>query len=446
MLTDKELEIIRRKMAQLEMEPPATAWDDIKTEIKPRKQFRAYWWVGGSLLVLGLLLFLNFSKQQNQQLAGKPIQVGEHNNQANLKTSGRPLQLAKPVITRKNLKNNPLTWPLAPALNPPLNFTRKPNKSTARAINQRTVKSEKYQALPGVSKATRVTEKTRSTEQVIINFTTQNSEDSVYTTKEQAVAADSATKLQQAVRSKSDSAGVKPLVTSPNKSQKEKKEDWLLGFLVAPNYAFRSVVSHAPDSLFATYLKNRHHGSAERFGLELGLLVSKPITTPLHWEATIAWLKLKENFTYQNDSPVFNSLQNTRQLVSTYHYGRTQVGLTYYFRERSKSKFNVTVAGGANWLLTGKTYQSYNGQWQDSSESTRRNLLAPANYHVAVGLGFSKPLGSLFEGRLMPTFTYYLGSIYRKQEPFRLRPYTFGLQLTFKRRFSRAPDPTKTTR
>ena len=445
MLSDKELEIIRQKIAQLEVEPPATAWNNIKAEIKP-KPFREFWWFAGALFLLGFFIFLNFWKQQNQKAASVPIPVSENKPQTNPKTLGLPPRPAKPVITRKNLKNKALTFLPKLPLNQPLSFTTQPGKLALKSFSSRKGEKPKHSSVAEATDSAKLTENRNPSEQVFADSPTTNAENAHSATTNQAVAVDSVNSLKQLPLSKPDSATVQPTITPANKSQKEKKEDWLLGFFVAPTYAFRSVVSDAPDTLFAAHVKNRNTVSSERFGLELGLQITQPITPQLHWEAAISWLKLKENFTYRSNSSIFDSLQNTRQFVSTYQYGRAQVGLTYYFQERLKSKFNVTVAGGANWLLAGKTYPYYNGQLQDSSGSTHRSLLAKANYNVSVGLGFSKPLGSLFECRLMPTFTYYLGSVYQRQEPFRLRPYTFGLQLTFKRRFSRAPNHPQTPR
>jgi hypothetical protein len=60
MLNDKELENIRRKMLELDEEPPVKAWATIQAEIKPRHRWRFFWWLSSALLLItaiGLFFF-----------------------------------------------------------------------------------------------------------------------------------------------------------------------------------------------------------------------------------------------------------------------------------------------------------------------------------------------------------------------------------------------------
>ncbi|WP_224998469.1 hypothetical protein [Cesiribacter sp. SM1] len=54
MLSDKELEDIRRKMLELEEEPPAGAWSRIQPDIRPAWWIRLRWWLTGGLLLVGV--------------------------------------------------------------------------------------------------------------------------------------------------------------------------------------------------------------------------------------------------------------------------------------------------------------------------------------------------------------------------------------------------------
>jgi hypothetical protein len=54
MLTDKELEDIRRKMLELEEEPPAGGWSRIQPDIRPGWWIRFRWWFTGGLLLVGI--------------------------------------------------------------------------------------------------------------------------------------------------------------------------------------------------------------------------------------------------------------------------------------------------------------------------------------------------------------------------------------------------------
>ncbi|MDO1450069.1 hypothetical protein Q0590_27560 [Rhodocytophaga aerolata] len=55
MLNDKELENIRRKMLELDEEPPVKAWAAIQAEIKPRHRWRFFWWLSSALLILSAI-------------------------------------------------------------------------------------------------------------------------------------------------------------------------------------------------------------------------------------------------------------------------------------------------------------------------------------------------------------------------------------------------------
>lgn len=52
MLTEKELEDIRRKMLELDEETPAWAWSSIQAEIKPKRRWRLLWWLTPALLLI----------------------------------------------------------------------------------------------------------------------------------------------------------------------------------------------------------------------------------------------------------------------------------------------------------------------------------------------------------------------------------------------------------
>jgi hypothetical protein len=52
MLTDKELEDIRRKMLELDEETPDWAWSSIQAEIKPKRRWRLFWWLAPALLLV----------------------------------------------------------------------------------------------------------------------------------------------------------------------------------------------------------------------------------------------------------------------------------------------------------------------------------------------------------------------------------------------------------
>ncbi len=451
-------------MAKLEIEPPATAWDNIKSEIRPRKRFRGFWWFGGTLLLVGFLIFLNFQKQPTPKVISNPVNISEHKNVINPKPKGLPLLPGEPRISSKNLKNRaiiPLATLTLKSKQNAISHPRKPTLSSSNNTQKAEIKANSAALEPAGS--TGKTIASMAVESAEINSVT-NSENKLYNKSESGLKTDSAQATKQQLAAKTDSTTTKPAVTSTEKSQPTIKPDWFLGLVLSPTYSFKVVVPRTTDSLFITQIKNRNQFTKERLGLELGLQFTKPLSSKLHLEVGLSWLKLKENFTYTFDSGLLDSthytqnnpgqvqitpypLLHTRQIISTYQFGSLRAGLAYYFREKPKSKLNVSLSGGVNQLLTSTTKQYYNGQLLDFGYgSNPDSLMAKANYNVSVGFGYTRPLGADYEFRIMPVFNYYLGSIYVQQEPYRLRPYSFGLHLTFKRSFTRKKTTTETAR
>ncbi|MDJ1482494.1 outer membrane beta-barrel protein [Cytophagaceae bacterium YF14B1] len=58
MLNEKELEEIRRKMMELEEEPPVQGWASIQAEIQPKRRWRLFGWLAVLLLVTGTVALL----------------------------------------------------------------------------------------------------------------------------------------------------------------------------------------------------------------------------------------------------------------------------------------------------------------------------------------------------------------------------------------------------
>ncbi|AHM62985.1 hypothetical protein D770_23700 [Flammeovirgaceae bacterium 311] len=73
MLTEKELEDIRRKMLELEEEPPAGGWSRIQADIRPNWWLRFRWWISVGLLLLGIFSgFLMYEQGVFQERASPP--------------------------------------------------------------------------------------------------------------------------------------------------------------------------------------------------------------------------------------------------------------------------------------------------------------------------------------------------------------------------------------
>jgi hypothetical protein len=188
-------------------------------------------------------------------------------------------------------------------------------------------------------------------------------------------------------------------------------------------------------------------------GYELGLNISKAISHNLYLESSLAFMQLKENLSYSFTTGKVDTLlrqvssdgqridvtalytTGNRQLVSSYAYGGWRLGATYYFWQNERRRFNLTLNGGVNLLVKGRTQEIIDGQESRMVYfPSKENILEQTNYNLLVGAGYSMQVMQKYELMLMPTLNYFLGSTFQTREPFGLQPYSLGIHAQLKRR------------
>jgi hypothetical protein len=253
-----------------------------------------------------------------------------------------------------------------------------------------------------------------------------------------------------------DSSGREPEEGKIRVQEPARAREWTVGVFAAPRYSFRLFAPEGSDEVYIMRLNNRNTSNTQRMGYELGLAVSRSVTARLALRTSLAYTQLNENLSYTyatgHVDTVLHSLTHDgailvnpvlqtaeRQLISSYAYAGWRAGATWYVAQRGHRRYHVSVEGGVNLLVKGRTRTLINGQPQETVYfPSRDNLLEQTNYNLQVGVGYSFRVRRRYEGTVMPALNYFLGSTFRSREPFGLRPYSLGVHLQLSRRVGRA--------
>ncbi|MER2998478.1 hypothetical protein [Pontibacter populi] len=494
MLTDKEKEEIRRKLLALEEEPPVNGWNKIAAEIKPPRKPRPFWWLAGAalLLLLGSLGIYKLLDKNNRPaiVTSENLEAKQEENKpepivADLETGnsnsatkhGTKPEASKNAETKQSETENysyknsdqadneklteqergssreKVTGPANPVQ------TRKPiipivvgaekpkNKYNRKTVNQ---ESGKAAAEPSI---TIVPANPEHQPETIVADNESNTEDFL-NARMPVLLQINGFMLPDSMHVALLPDSVVKAVTVADTGKVQESKEWYIGVTFAPRYAFRSFTPTAADDVYITKLNNYKKLDPKRMGYEFGLNVGKKISPKLYLESALSLMQLQENVSYAFTNGKVDTLlksrtkdgsyqaipvyiEGSRQLESTFTYGGLRVGLNYYFLESSRSRYNLTFAGGANLLLKGRTREYLNGELKETSSfPSEENVLEQTNYNLLIGAGYNLTIRNKYELTLMPSLNYFLGSTFSKREPFGLKPYTLGVSVQLKRRFA----------
>ena len=254
-----------------------------------------------------------------------------------------------------------------------------------------------------------------------------------------------------------DSSGREPADDKIRVREPRKPGGWTVGAFAAPRYSFRRFAPVGSDDVYITRLNRRNASNTQRMGYEAGLSVGRLVTPRLALRTSLAYTRLNENLSYayttgrvdtvlrsltSDNEILVNPVLQTgeRQLISSYAYAGWRAGATWYFAQRARRRYHLSLDGGVNLLVKGRTKTLLNGPWQETVYfPSRDNLLEQTNYNLQVGIGCSFRAGRGYEFTVMPALNYFLGSTFRSREPFGLRPYSLGIHLQLSRWLGREP-------
>ncbi|GHA70041.1 hypothetical protein [Pontibacter akesuensis] len=361
MLTDKELEEIRRKLLELEEEPPTDGWKNIKAEVQPPDTgWRPIGWFGVILLLLlatlGVYYFLNDTPatdvaavpaaQEQQEETAAVVESGK--NTVTMQQPERTLpppnraESTAPASQRSSTKAPTETTQQEPTRlrQQPQEQEKLPGKSND-STNPRPAQAEGFPVLAEVQdtvpqenpvEAKRVAaESIAMVEDAIstgaIPKTGKPSpEDEKTSPKGREAAAknevagtedrltsilpalnfeagfalpDSVSPAPLAVAARADEeAEEEPAAETKNRDKDKQQRDWYLGLTVAPRYAFRSFTPATADEIYIVNLKNREKLDPERMGYEFNLTMGRKLKEQLYLETSLSLMQLRENLAY----------------------------------------------------------------------------------------------------------------------------------------------------
>ncbi|MFD3001838.1 hypothetical protein ACFS7Z_15800 [Pontibacter toksunensis] len=502
MLTDKELEEIRRKMLELEEEPPVGVWAGIQAEVQPKKNWRPLWWLLSLLLLLltglGTYHVHTNNLQQEETVEVQAISSGatplaDAGKLNNIKTPSPatpqpvPLAAAQSPVAREQTASGSRITQAGRQVENKIDISEAENTVPEGGVLGLADTAEKStiphivllpdRAPENVTTANRPDRRSSSrpeklvvpasipaiTTENIMPVETEKSKNAIETTTTSTLSAVEGTVSDNVNQEMSPQ--LVPAVTADKKDKNEKKpavvekrlpskNEWAAGVYFAPRYAFRKFIPNANDEILIMSVRNVNQLDPKRMGYEFGANFSRVLAPNLFVEAGLCWMQLKENVAYtlttgqidtfsvkqsNNGQIVVESklVTEERQLISSYAYGGLRLGITQYFLERGNSRFNLTVAGGANLLIKGETRQFSNGEWTETVVfPSKENILEQSNYNLQVGVGYNVSVLQKYEIMLMPTMSYFIGSTFKEREPLGLRPYSLGVNLQLKRRFN----------
>ncbi|WP_162054282.1 porin family protein [Pontibacter pamirensis] len=352
MLTDKELEEIRRKMLELEEEPPMGGWRSIQAEVvQPKKDWRPLWWLLPLLLLL-LTGLGTYHMQNSIPDTDKTInkQVGTVNvaappNKANTDDVQRPalvtkqpasrVEDAQPIIRSRTTSMVPERQVVRQIVPEPT-ATATEGEVTAAAVgrnrpdipviallpHRNTVFATPLESIDPKKHTIAVKNVIRDgaaglieAHQVAIETTKAESLNETTTTKQniavETTTAKSINPEEQLQISPADTASLAAspaAATVPAKEEKKKRpplekrissiNEWTVGVYFAPRYAFRKFLPNATDDILITGVRNVNQLDPKRMGYEFGANFSKVLKPGLFVEGGLNWMQLKENVTY----------------------------------------------------------------------------------------------------------------------------------------------------
>ncbi|MBB6612697.1 hypothetical protein H7F15_16765 [Pontibacter sp. Tf4] len=481
MLTDKEQEEIRRKLLGLEEEPPADGWKKIAAEIRPPAPKRPLWWLwltGLFLLLTGAGVYILQTKKSETQLAKQPetiavqpapivgATVEENTGFADGKTQ---ITVTQPATKIDNKTNKEIEQPEKPADKPAIteqtnttetanvpkpNYRPAPVKvpvlvTAAPHKKPRTIAAQENQET--IEPARTIDKDTNNTATVNISAELTAS----YLTMRETQLGDSVLSAPARVPFifAHDPSVPKQTETDRDTLDEKQRKEWYISLAFAPRYSFKAVTPATSDDVYITSLRTNSKLDPERMGYEFGIQVGRQLKKQLYLEAGLSVMQLREDVSYSFTNGKVDTLLQVRladgsykatpvyatgerQLKSSFMYGGLRLGVTYFFWEQAQRRFNLTMAGGANLLVKGRTSTYSNGTLTETIDfPSEDNLLEQTNYNLMVGAGYNTTLHNKYELMLMPNLNYFLGSTYTKREPFGIKPYSLGLSIQLRRRF-----------
>ncbi len=224
------------------------------------------------------------------------------------------------------------------------------------------------------------------------------------------------------------------------------RETWRLFADFNPDYALRAVRPEHGDEILITKIESGR--SLQRIGFNFSIGASKAIRKNLYADFQLGFNQLKENFTYRYTAGRVDTMiteidhtglvrvipvyaEYSAAIRSTLSYGSVKAGATWFFWERGRRRFNLSAAGGFNYLMHANVEKKNAGTWEkvdsDNLEKKMLSLTLSGGYNIMLGRGW--------EVQLNPSVTYFKGSGSTFQQFLNLNQRSYGAKLTVSKFF-----------
>lgn len=227
--------------------------------------------------------------------------------------------------------------------------------------------------------------------------------------------------------------------SSTNQEKQQTPGGWRTTISFAPDYLVKSVRPVMNDEILITKMEDRK--SVERIGFTAAFGVGRELRKNFFVDLQAVFSTQHERMSYtyttgkvdtliarqeENGSvrvtPVYASM--SAEISSRLNYGGIRLGTTYYFWQRGRTRFNVSAAGAANFLLYSNVKENISG--------VKGGVARPANSMKTLTLsaGYNIKLGSGWEAQVNPSITYFSRNGNSYQQIHNLNQRSFGVNLT----------------
>jgi opacity protein-like surface antigen len=453
-MMEKDFENIGKRLYDQEANPPKNGFSKIRTSLEPsgnsiKTVLLKNWWKPLVFLIpvaayIALNNIVSTQTQVSDSLINsentESLKSKESEYSANAPFNTDPVKLLKEPISDKRLVND--------------NLSEQAKTTTAKVIQLKVV-FESHEDRPSRDKPNNILEKGKQIPSEL-NTLPENAKpvlqhDETPEDKSRLLSAESNAEprvegipldsLHKPDLTKADTLHQNMLKEKErNQNSETKQQAWRLSVSFAPQFHTRNIKPNVDDEVYIDNAKNTIH--MENIGFSASAGIGKSITSNFYLDATFSYTQVQQttNLSYTNGKvdtlmvvmrtdqtillkPVYKFTD--REISKTFSYAGLNLTGTFYFWERTRSRFNFAASAGAHYLVSAHIKEKVNGQWNEQPNEDINKV----NYTLSVGAGYSMLLNKGWELQFNPTLTYFLKSVSHQELPYTSDHQTIGLQI-----------------
>ena len=237
--------------------------------------------------------------------------------------------------------------------------------------------------------------------------------------------------------------------TTEVKDEEQKSyKPWRISAGIVPTYIYRPVRPVSTDEVLVTEFKNKKSKYPERIGIGFMVGGAKALNENLSIDASLSFNRISEQMSYSYATGAVDTLiavqqpdgsvkvnpvyvVNSTEMKSKITFGNIRLGATYYFWQRARSRFNLSVFGGIDFVVASKVQEQRNGSWIESGSGNIDKM----NYNLGLSGGYNMNLSRGWELTINPMLTYYPLKNNQKEQLFSFDQRSYGLNIMLSKWF-----------